>query len=107
MGNPALFPLIYNCKSTGIVIVHISIRCSAKRWPHSAGDISNRINEIRFNSAARADSQHRGRRIHGCTQFDEQVQRRLGVSFFFATRGVDVRVTGSRKTSSNWASSCR
>jgi NTE family protein len=29
MGNPALFPLIYNCKSSGIVIVHISIRCSA------------------------------------------------------------------------------
>jgi NTE family protein len=51
MGNPALFPLIYNCKSTDIVIVHISIRCSAKRWPHSAGDISNRINEISFNSS--------------------------------------------------------
>ena len=49
MGNPALFPLIYNCKSTDIVIVHIN-PLFRKEVPRSAGDILNRINEISFNS---------------------------------------------------------
>jgi NTE family protein len=50
MGNPALFPLIYNCKSTDIVIVHIN-PLFRKEVPHAAGDILNRINEISFNSS--------------------------------------------------------
>jgi NTE family protein len=50
MGNPALFPLIYNCKSTDIVIVHIN-PLFRQDVPHSAGDILNRINEISFNSS--------------------------------------------------------
>ena len=49
MGNPALFPLIYNCKSTDIVIVHIN-PLFRNEVPRSAGDILNRINEISFNS---------------------------------------------------------
>ena len=43
MGNPALFPLIYNCKSTDIVIVHIN-PLYRKELPYAAGDILNRIN---------------------------------------------------------------
>ena len=50
MGNPALFPLIYNCKSTDIVIVHIN-PLFRKEIPRAAGDILNRINEISFNSS--------------------------------------------------------
>ena len=50
MGNPALFPLIYNCKSTDIVIVHIN-PLYRKVVPRAAGDILNRINEISFNSS--------------------------------------------------------
>ena len=50
MGNPALFPLIYNCKSTDIVIVHIN-PLFRKEVPHTADDILNRINEISFNSS--------------------------------------------------------
>src|SRR6188472_1566296 len=49
-GNPALFPLIYNCKSPDIVIVHIN-PLLRKELPYSAGDILNRINEISFNSS--------------------------------------------------------
>jgi NTE family protein len=49
MGNPALFPLIYNCKSTDIVIVHIN-PLFRKEVPRAAEDILNRINEISFNS---------------------------------------------------------
>ena len=49
MGNPALFPIIYNCKSNDIVIVHIN-PLFRKEVPRSAEDILNRINEISFNS---------------------------------------------------------
>jgi NTE family protein len=50
MGNPAIFPLIYNCESTDIVTVHIN-PMSRKEVPRSAADILNRINEISFNSS--------------------------------------------------------
>jgi NTE family protein len=50
MGNPALFPLIYGCKSTDIVIVHIN-PLFRKEVPRAASDIMNRINEISFNSS--------------------------------------------------------
>ena len=50
MGNPALFPIIYNCESRDIVVVHINplSRCSE---PKTAQEILNRINEISFNSS--------------------------------------------------------
>jgi NTE family protein len=50
MGNPALFPLIYNCKSADIVIVHIN-PLARTDVPRTASDILNRINEISFNSS--------------------------------------------------------
>jgi NTE family protein len=50
MGNPALFPLIYDCKSTDIVIVHIN-PLFRNEVPRTAVDILNRINEISFNSS--------------------------------------------------------
>jgi len=50
MGNPAIFPLIYNCGSADVVVVHIN---PAERpdVPTTARDIMNRINEISFNSS--------------------------------------------------------
>ena len=50
MGNPALFPLIYNCDSTDILIVHIN-PLVRNEVPKTATDILNRINEISFNSS--------------------------------------------------------
>lgn len=50
MGNPAIFPLIYNCESADIVIVHIN-PLRREEVPRSADDILNRINEISFNSS--------------------------------------------------------
>jgi NTE family protein len=47
MGNPALFPIIYNCKSTDIVHINPLFR---NEVPRAAEDILNRINEISFNS---------------------------------------------------------
>ncbi len=50
MGNPTIFPLIYNCESTDVVVIHINPinRCEE---PKTAQEILNRINEISFNSS--------------------------------------------------------
>jgi NTE family protein len=50
MGNPAIFPLIYNCDSRDIVVLHINPMERAET-PTNARDILNRINEISFNSS--------------------------------------------------------
>jgi NTE family protein len=50
MGNPAIFPLIYNCESTDVLIVHIN-PLEREELPHNATEIMNRINEISFNSS--------------------------------------------------------
>ena len=50
MGNPAIFPLIYECESRDVVVVHINPICRPE-VPRSARDILNRVNEISFNSS--------------------------------------------------------
>jgi len=50
MGNPALYPLIYNTQSRDIVIVHINPIVRAQ-LPVTAPEIQNRLNEITFNSS--------------------------------------------------------
>jgi NTE family protein len=50
MGNPAIFPLIYGCQSTDIIIVHIN-PIVREQIPRTANDILNRLNEISFNSS--------------------------------------------------------
>jgi NTE family protein len=50
MGNPAIFPLIYNCDSPDVMIVHIN-PIERSKLPVTAGEIMNRINEISFNSS--------------------------------------------------------
>ena len=50
MGNPAIFPVIYNCHSRDVVIVHIN-PLERPDVPKTAKEIMNRINEISFNSS--------------------------------------------------------
>ena len=50
MGNPAIFPLIYDCESPDVLVVHIN-PLKRQDLPRSAGEILNRINEISFNSS--------------------------------------------------------
>lgn len=50
MGNPAIFPLIYNSKSKDVIVVHIN-PLYREDVPTTAPDIYNRINEISFNSS--------------------------------------------------------
>ena len=50
MGNPAIFPLIYNGLSRDVVIVHIN-PLERKKVPMTASEIFDRMNEISFNSS--------------------------------------------------------
>jgi NTE family protein len=50
MGNPAIFPVIYDCDSRDVVIVHIN-PLDRPDLPRTAKEIMNRINEISFNSS--------------------------------------------------------
>lgn len=50
MGNPAIFPLIYNCDSRDVVIIHVN-PIERAELPKTAAEIMNRINEISFNSS--------------------------------------------------------
>ncbi len=50
VGNPAIFPLIYNCDCRDVVVVHSNPIARAS-VPRTARDIQNRINEISFNSS--------------------------------------------------------
>ena len=50
MGNPALFPLIYETACDDVLIVHIN-PMHREEVPRSATEIVNRINEISFNSS--------------------------------------------------------
>jgi len=49
-GNPPIFPLIYNCSSSDVLIVQLS-PMRREELPHSSMEILNRINEISFNSS--------------------------------------------------------
>ena len=50
MGNPAIFPLIYNGASQDVMIIHIN-PIERKKLPQTAPEIFDRINEISFNSS--------------------------------------------------------
>jgi NTE family protein len=49
-GNPPIFPLIYNCSSSDVVIVQLS-PMRRDELPHSSMEILDRVNEISFNSS--------------------------------------------------------
>jgi NTE family protein len=50
MGNPAIFPLIYECEARDVVIVHLN-PIVRRGVPTTAGEILNRLNEVSFNSS--------------------------------------------------------
>jgi len=50
MGNPAIFPLIYNRGSKDVILVHIN-PIERKKLPKTAAEIFNRVDEISFNSS--------------------------------------------------------
>jgi NTE family protein len=54
MGNPAIWPLIYHCKSEDVILVQLNPIHNDK-LPRTANEIINRLNEITFNSSLIAE----------------------------------------------------
>ena len=50
MGNPAIYPLIYNCETRDVVIVQINPMVR-EELPRTTPEILDRLNEISFNSS--------------------------------------------------------
>ncbi|MBL8448172.1 MAG: patatin-like phospholipase family protein [Zoogloeaceae bacterium] len=50
VGNPAIYPLIYDCASQDVLVVHIN-PIVRRGVPTTAAEILNRINEVSFNSS--------------------------------------------------------
>ena len=53
-GNPALHPLIYQCRSRDIILVQIN-PIQRDKLPTQPGEIADRVNEITFNAALVAE----------------------------------------------------
>jgi NTE family protein len=49
MGNPSIWPLVYFCQSHDVVVVQVN-PLTRKGVPRSAAEITNRLNEITFNT---------------------------------------------------------
>jgi NTE family protein len=49
-GNPAIFPLVYECQSRDVVMVHLT-PAERPEIPYTSHDIMNRMQEIGFNAA--------------------------------------------------------
>jgi NTE family protein len=95
MGNPAIFPLIYNCQSRDIVIVHVN-PVEREEIPCTAMEILNRVNEITFNSSLmremraisfvtklideRAIDENRLKRLYIHSISADEVMKKFGVS---------------------------
>ncbi len=54
MGNPAIWPLIYHCKSPDILLVQLN-PLVREETPRDYAEITNRLNEITFNSSLIAE----------------------------------------------------
>jgi NTE family protein len=50
VGNPAIYPLIYDCDTRDVVIVHLN-PIVRRGCPRTAAEIMNRLNEVSFNSS--------------------------------------------------------
>ncbi len=50
IGNPAIYPLIYDAETRDILIIHIN-PIVREELPKTSADIMNRVNEISFNSS--------------------------------------------------------
>ena len=50
MGNPAIWPLIYGCQTADVVLVQIN-PLEREGVPRTSPEITNRVNEIAFNSS--------------------------------------------------------
>jgi NTE family protein len=102
MGNPAIWPLIYNCNSKDIVLVQIN-PIHDDRLPKTAGEIINRLNEISFNSSLIAEM----RAIHFVTRLiedgnlDEKKYKKLNMHLIYSASEMH-HLNASSKMNADW-----
>lgn len=105
IGNPAIYPLIYNAGSRDILIVHIN-PIVRDELPTKSADIMNRVNEISFNSSLMREM----RAIHFVSKLIDddwlkpEMRDRLSRVFVHAIRSDDVMSSFSvaSKMNTDW-----
>ena len=104
MGNPPIFPLITNSTVKDIVLVKIN-SINIPSVPKSARDISDRVNEISFNSSLINEMKiihYRNELIrNGILKSDDHVNREI---FIHTISGYDAlsRLNYSSKMNTSW-----
>jgi NTE family protein len=102
MGNPALWPLIYGCKSRDILLIQINPLVRHK-LPVKAHEITDRINEISFNASLVAEM----RAIHFVSKMinknivDQNAYKDLHIHMIESSEAMQ-ELNASSKLNANW-----
>jgi NTE family protein len=100
MGNPAIFPVIYGCKSTDVVMVHLTPTVRDE-FPTDSRSILNRMQEISFNSSLMREM----RAIAFVTQLIDEGKLSGGKRMFMhliEAEDVIRELSGSSKMNADW-----
>ncbi len=100
MGNPAIFPVIYGCKSCDVVMVHLTPMVR-NEFPTDSRSILNRMQEISFNSSLMREM----RAIAFVTQLIDEGKMSGGKRMFMhliEAEDVIAELSGSSKMNAEW-----
>ena len=101
MGNPVLWPLIYNCTSSDILLVQIN-PIVRPEIPYTSQDIINRLNEITFNSSLIAEM----RAINFVSRLIENgklsADEYKDINMHLITQNIENDLKASSKLYTNW-----
>jgi len=100
MGNPAIFPVIYGCKSCDVLMVHLTPMVR-NEFPTDSRSILNRMQEISFNSSLMREM----RAIAFVTQLIDEGKLSGGKRMFMhliEAEDVITELAGSSKMNADW-----
>lgn len=102
MGNPSIWPLIYNCEASDIVIIETN-PIYRKQKPVKGDEIINRINEISFNAGLIAEMRaiHFVNRLIDGKHLDEDKYRKLHIHLIAQTEEMQ-QLNASSKMNTGW-----
>ncbi len=106
MGNPVLFPLFYHTQSQDVLIVHIN-PIERETVPKTSTEISNRLNEITFNSAMMKELRAIGfvQKLMDEGWIKDEFMGKMKYVLLHSLRAEDVLcdLTAESKSDSDWA----
>jgi len=100
MGNPAIFPVIYGCKSCDVLMVHLTPMVR-NEFPTDSRSILNRMQEISFNSSLMREM----RAIAFVTQLIDEGKLSGGKRMFMhliEAEDIITELAGSSKMNADW-----